>query len=322
MRDWYQTSRTFLLESWDIYWTLIKVMVPIMIAVRVAQQYGAIDLIAAQLAPFMDIVGLPGAMGVVLVTGMFINIYASATALVTLLPSTPLTGAEMTVLTTMILIAHSLPVEQRIAQIAGPSFIFTFCLRLVGAILLGWGLHHFYQAFDMLTYNVTIDWLPATATDATWIDWTYDSIISLITIYVILIALLLLLKLMDIIGLTNFLIRLLTPFLKIIGLTQAAAPLTMAGLLLGLSYGGALIIKEVRQGTLSRQDIFLSICFLCLCHSMIEDTLFMIALGGHYSGVIIARLIFAIIITALLAFGLKYLSPDIFQRYLCPKARL
>ena len=39
------------------------------------------------------------------------NPYAAAAALVTLLPTTPLTGADVTVLATMILVAHSLPIE-------------------------------------------------------------------------------------------------------------------------------------------------------------------------------------------------------------------
>ena len=317
-----QKLSKFAHETWLIYWTLIKVMVPIMIAVRFAQQYGVIDLLALHLSPVMEFVGLPGAIGIVLVTGMFINIYASATALVSLLPTTPLTGAEMTVLLTMISIAHALPLEQRIAQLAGPSFIFTFCLRLFCALALGWGLHHFYQATGMLQYPVTIDWLPATLETANWVQWSQDSFVSLVTIFSILVALLLLLKILDKLGITAFLIRFLTPLLRVIGITQAAAPLTMAGLLLGLSYGGALIIKEVRHGNLTKKDIFLSICFLCLCHSLIEDTLFLMALGGHYSGIIIARLIFSILITSLIALSLRYIPKTIFECYICPTARI
>lgn len=319
------STKALLAETWEIYWVLVKVMVPVMIGVKIAADLGLIEVIAKIFEPMMGIVGLHGDMGVVWVTALLINIYAGAAALVTLLPNNPINGAEATIICTMMLVAHAIPVEQRIAQLAGPSFLFTSALRIVSAIVLGIILHHSYSALDMLQDPVNIVWLPSEQTTApqslmdNWIHWGIGSLRSLATIFVILLALVILLKVLERIGVTAFLGKLLAPLLGIIGIGHKAVPLTLSGLLLGLSYGGALIIKEARSGNMSRRDVFLSLCFLCLCHSIIEDTLFVMALGAHYSGVLIARLIFSLIAIALLAWFVGRLPESSFDRYLCAK---
>ena len=312
-----KSGKALLDETWELYWTLIKVMIPVMIAVKVAADLGAIEIIASSFAPVMTLVGLPGEMGIVWVTALLINIYAGAAALVTLLPNSPLTVADATVLGTMMLVAHAIPVEQRIAQLAGPSFWFTSALRIASAILLGFILHHSYAALEMLQEPVDIAWLPASDENAGWTIWAMDSLQTLATIFLILLALIITLKVLEKIGVTVFLGRMLAPFLRLIGIGETAVPLTLSGLLLGLSYGGALVIKEARSGRLSRRDVFLSISFLCLCHSIIEDTLFIMALGGHISGVLFARLVFTIAVIALLAYLVTKMPEDRFRRYLC-----
>ena len=62
-----------------------------------------------------------------------------------------------------------------------------------------------------------------------------------------------------------------------------------------------MIIKEARAGHLSPRDIVLSLSFMALCHSLIEDTLFMVALGGDLSGLLLGRFVFAVVMTAVLA---------------------
>ena len=312
-----KSGTALLSETWELYWTLIKVMVPVMIAVKLATDFGAVEVIAKAFAPIMTLVGLPGEMGIVWVTALLINIYAGAAALVTLLPNSPLTVADATVLGTMMLVAHAIPVEQRIAQLAGPSFWFTSVLRIASAIVLGFVLHHIYTALEALQEPVQIAWLPAGNENTGWITWTMDSVQTLATIFLILLVLIIVLKVLERTGITSLIGRMLAPFLRLIGIGETAVPLTLSGLLLGLSYGGALVIKEARSGRMSRRDVFLSISFLCLCHSIIEDTLFIMALGGHISGVLFARLIFTIAVIALLAMVVARIPEDRFRRYLC-----
>jgi hypothetical protein len=46
--------------------------------------------------------------------------------------------------------------------------------------------------------------------------------------------------------------------------------------------------------------VFLSILMINLVHAIIEDTLLMLAVGGHFSGVIFARIIFGLLISLLM----------------------
>jgi hypothetical protein len=86
--------------------------------------------------------------------------------------------------------------------------------------------------------------------------------------------------------------------LDLIGIGPKASAITVIGLTMGLSYGGGLIINEARNGSLSKEDVFYSLTFMGLCHSLIEDTLLIILIGGHLSGVLWGRLVFAVLTMA------------------------
>ena len=113
--------------------------------------------------------------------------------------------------------------------------------------------------------------------------------------------------------------RALAP-MRLIGIGRGAVPLAMSGLLLGLNYGGALMIREARFGTVSRRDVFLSICFLCLCLGVIEDTLCVMALGADWTGVLLARVVFALVVVGVLAHVVHRMPDEPFERYLCAEA--
>jgi len=55
---------------------------------------------------------------------------------------------------------------------------------------------------------------------------------------------------------------------------------------------------------------------LGLCHSMFEDTLVMMLLGGHVSGVFWGRLLFSLLAIWLLCLLVKRLPQSFFERYL------
>ncbi|KJS34243.1 MAG: hypothetical protein VR70_18035 [Rhodospirillaceae bacterium BRH_c57] len=308
--------RRLLGDSLSLYWDLVKIMVPVMVAVKVAVDLGVIEALTRAFGPLMGLVGLPQEMGLVWATAALVNIYGGAAALIGVLPETPLTVAQATVLLSMILAAHSLPVEQRVCQKAGAGVVFTTVLRLAAALAYGAILNAIYSGLDILQQPVSIAWLPSTAPDAGWREWTVNSLTTLATIFVIIVALLAVLRLMEASGLTAFLTRALAPVLRAMGIGPQATPLAMVGVLLGLSYGGGLIIREARTGALPPREIFLAVCFMAICHSMIEDTLFIMALGGHWSGVLVGRLVFSLLVMAVLARIVHALPDAVFERWL------
>ena len=309
-------KKELLRDTIVLYWELLKVMIPVMILVRLAVKFGVIEIIDKVISPVMQWVGLPGEMGFVWVTAMIVNIYAGAAALLTLLPEHPLTIAQATVLGSMILIAHSLPIEQRVAQKAGAGMLFTLGLRLAGALVYGMLLNFVYSGFPEFQQTAEVVFLPVSPPAQEWIPWALNSVHTLISIFWIILALLVVLNLLDLLKITPLISRILSPFLRLMGIGEKATSMTMAGTLLGLSYGGALIIQEARSGNLPEKDIFLSLAFMCLCHSLIEDTLFVMAFGGHYSGLLIGRFIFSLIVMMGLARVIHSLPELTFRRYL------
>lgn len=312
--------RPILVDAIKLYWVLIKIMIPVMIAVKLAVSLGVIRHLSALLAPLMGLVGLPAEMGVVWATACLVNIYAGAAALLGILPQVPLTVAQVTILGSMILAAHSLPIEQRVCQRAGAGLVFTTLLRLAAALAYGAILNWTYASLDLLQQPMTTPWLPVSSAESGWGEWALASLESLVTIFVIILALVALLRVLEATGITALLSRLLAPVLRLMGISPDATALTMAGVLLGLGYGGALIIKEAQSGKLSRRDILLAVSFMAICHSLIEDTLFVMAMGAHWSGVLLGRVVFSLVVMVALARLVQALPDHVTERWLMQRA--
>ncbi|MFH0911560.1 MAG: nucleoside recognition domain-containing protein [Planctomycetota bacterium] len=299
--------------------TLFKIIIPVSIATKILGEMGAIDFLGGALAPVMKVVGLPGSMGLAWATAMVTNLYGGMAVFWSLLVKEPITAAQATVVTTMFLIAHALPLELQIARKAGARFWPMAILRVGGAFACGWMLYRLYAWGGWHAERATLLWNPAGG-DASWRGWALSELKNLGMIFLIIWALLLLLALLERLGVTKALIRLLGPVLRRLGISAAAAPLTIIGMTLGISYGGGLIIQESRSGRIDGRAVFYSLALLGLCHSLIEDTLLMRLLGGAFSGVLWGRLLFALVSVALLMRLLSPLSEETFRRYLFPGA--
>ena len=138
---------------------------------------------------------------------------------------------------------------------------------------------------------------------------------GLMIMFVILVFLVQFMKLLDLIGLTKFLQRILHPLLSNLGIGKEATNITIIGITLGISYGGGLIIRESRMGTIPPRDIFFSLVLMGLFHSFVEDTLLLMLLGGSLWGYFVGRLIFALLVVWLLVRILSLLSDQQFHRY-------
>jgi hypothetical protein len=294
---------------------LFKIIIPISIATRFLQQWGVVDQFGILLGPVMELVGLPGQMGLVWATAMVTNIYGGMVVFATVAPGLDLTVAQVTVLSTMILVAHGLPVELRIAQKAGTRFRASVLIRVFGALLLGWLLHVSYQLSDTLQHTNQALWSPPVI-DPTWSAWLLAELRNMLIIFLIILTLMAVLQIMKKIGITSLMTRLLEPLLKLLGMSREAAPVTIVGMTLGLSYGGGLIIQEAQSGRLSKRDLFASVTLMGLCHSIFEDTLLMMVLGAHVSGIFWGRLLFSLVAIFLLVRLINKLPEHLFERYL------
>ncbi len=310
-----------LIEAWKTSLILFKIVIPISIATKLLNDWGVTAYIGLALGPLMKFVGLPGSMGLVWATAMITSLYAAIIVFSTLISVEPLTVAQVTVLATMMLVAHSLPIELRIAQKAGPRLRFMLMFRVLGALLTGFLLNRIYLKSGYLQTEFVAIWKPDMS-DPSWKSWAVDQVKSLLTIYGIIILLLFIVRLLTWLRVTDLLARILKPILRIMGMSKDAAPITIIGMTMGIGYGGGLIIREAQSGSLSGKDIFFSLSFMGLMHSMIEDTLLMILLGGHVSGVLVFRFIFAMAVIFVMVKLMKSVSETAFNRYFFRSAGL
>lgn len=294
---------------------LFRIIVPIAVAVRLLEMVGAIELLGHLLAPLMALVGLPGSMGLVWATTLATNIYGGMVVFAGVAPGAGLSVAQVTVLATMMLIAHAIPIEASIARQAGTSFRAMAALRIGGALLAGVLLNFCYSATATLQQPNLALWTP-TPRDPGWLGWAVGELRTLLSIVLIILVLLILMRLLERLGITALLTRLLRPVLTMLGISERAAPLAIIGMTLGLTYGGGLIIQEARAGQLSRRDVFCALTLLGICHSFIEDTLLMVVIGGDLSGTLLGRTLFALAVTFLVARLLRRLPEGLQRRWL------
>ncbi|WP_299178872.1 hypothetical protein [uncultured Neptuniibacter sp.] len=303
-------------EIFDVCILLFRLTIPIIVVVKLLEELGAIPYISAVLAPLMTLVGLPESMGVVWTTTMLTNIYAGMVIFFQSPEAQQLSIAQVTVLSSMLLIAHSLPLELRITQRAGVRLLFALGLRIGSALLLGMALHYIYSAGGWLNTPVTLLWQPEMPDEESLWQWGLTQLKSLGMIVLVVSALLSLLRLLRWLHIERLMIWLLQPFLKLMGISPQATSLTIIGVTLGLSFGGGLLIREAESGRVSAKDCFSALCLLSLCHSIIEDTLLVLTMGADLSGVLWARLVFSVLFVSLLTRLVSRISPAIQHAYL------
>jgi len=291
--------RKILHETALASYELFKVMIPVLILVKVLQEFELIQYLAWPLEPIMGILGLPAEMGLVWATTLINNIYTGMIVLASFTGDAPLTGAQATVLGVLMLVAHGLPIETAIADRSGARFLFQCCVRMLGAFVLAWLLHHIYSATGTLSGPAPMLFqTDASAGSGSIAAWALGQVRNLASIFGIIFSLITIMRVLSAIGAIDLMNRILRPVLNLIGIGPKASAITVIGLTMGLSYGGGLIINEARNGKLSKEDVFYSLTFMGLCHSLIEDTLLIILIGGHLSGVLWGRLIFAVLAMA------------------------
>ena len=306
--------RAIMKESWDVCWGLYKILVPALIITKLLDLAGIIKHIGTLLDPLMSLVGLPGTMGLVWATGLFGGAYAALAVFLNLLPTTPLTVAQTTVMLAILLTAHSLLVEVTIASRAGVRPYVVVLVRMGTALVYGSILSRIYDAFNLLQTPNRNNMIPSPS--VTLLGWAQDQLVFLVKLFFLLVGLIILMKLIDWLGITRFLIRLLNPVLRLIGIGERAIPITVLGIVMGLSFGGGIIASEAKSGKIAPRDVFFSLLLMSLFHAVIEDTVAVTLFGAHISGILWGRLIFTFLVMFLLRLAVNALPEPAFNKYL------
>lgn len=276
-------------------WGLLKITLPVILLTKLLEEAGIIVYLSKVLGPVMNLVGLPGEFALVWATALLTNLYGAMAVFASLVGEGGVTAAQATILCSMMLIAHALPVELSISKKAGAPFFPIALIRIGGALLYGYILNVICSTFNLWQEPAICIFAGELGEDTLW-QWGVAQITNLGLIVVIIFCILIMMRFLEASGILGLLSRGLEPLLPPFGMSHRAAPLTVVGMVMGISYGGALIIRETSGGKLQRREVFFSLALMGMSHALIEDTLLMMALGGYLTGILWGRLAFSLLV--------------------------
>ncbi len=189
------------------------------------------------------------------------------------------------------------------------------------AIVLGAAISVGYGALGIGQEPALVLWQSPRVTDPTLAQWAVGELRNLGVVVGMVTLLISLLRVLEALRVTHAMHWLLAPVFRLIGVSRKASTLTIIGLTLGISYGGGLIIGEARSGRLPGREIFFSLAFLGLCHSLFEDSLLLVLIGGSLPGLVLGRLLFAVVVVAVLVRLTAGLSEERFAWLLLKPAK-
>jgi hypothetical protein len=137
-------------------------------------------------------------------------------------------------------------------------------------------------------------------------DWALAMAYLSLKIFFIVIGLMMVLGLLKSFNWIPKLVRVLRPFLKLMGLNEKVGVLWLTAVVFGLSYGAAVIVEEAREGTLTKTDLEKLHISVGINHSMVEDPLLFVAIGVSAFWLYVPRLITAIVAVKLWDGWLKH----------------
>ncbi len=304
-------------EAMASFWVIFKLTFPIILAIRLIEEViPLVAILGEVLEPFTLMLGLPGELGVAWAAAMLVQPLSGYVVVAERWHELQLTAAQATVFAILVLEVHAIIVEVRIAQLLGVRAWVTCVLRFGFALGLGIMLERLYRHLDVLQEPATLLFInpPATGAD-TLAAWAVFQLQSWTTFAVLIVGLTLLMNAIRAGHIENMLHFLLRPFMALMGIHRAAGTVSIVGLILGISFGAAMLLAEKRKGVVSARDMFLTVSLLGVCHSLLDDTLVALLFGAHISGVLVARLACALLFMAVFARLLRRVPEARLQRW-------
>ena len=301
-------------ETTKIFWILFKVILPVVIVIRALELIGAIPFLAKFLEPLTSFIGIDGSLGLVWMAAILVNIYAGLAAFASLQAIFDYSVAETTILGLIILIAHSLPIEVAIAKKSRISWIFNLSFRFINAIEAGKILNLIFTKYELFNEpNQSVLQVPNELVSN--FEWATLQIQNFFIIFLIIFFIISTINILKALGVWSLIINIMKIPLSYLGMSEKVANIILIGLTLGISFGGGFLIEESKKNNISKKDILLSLSFLSLCHSIIEDTILILLLGSHISGILFFRFIYTVIIILLM----KILLETKMQKFILSK---
>lgn len=271
---------------------LLKIILPISLAVRVLQYCGILERISGALSPLFKLLGLPGETAIVFLTSIFSPLYAP----IALITSMSLTTREATILALMCLTSHNLVVESSVQAKTGSSFWGVTSLRIIMSFVIAFTLNLLMPTEGWSEMGMTQSAAACDSLVEVLVLWFTSSIQVVVTILVVVTALMILHYILEEFHLMDGLSGFFAPLMRLFGLSWNCAFLWLVGNLVGLAYGGAIMVEQIQRGKVSYSEGNRLNCHLAVCHSLLEDTIIFVSIGIPFLWLVPTRLCFAILV--------------------------
>ncbi len=268
---------------------LLKMILPISLLVRFLDYYGALAYMAEFLDPLFINMGLPGSTAIVFITSIFLPLYAP----LAIITSMSITLRELTILALMCQIAHNLPVESAIQAKTGTSFWGMSTLRIVMSIATAFLLNLILPENMGMPMFIKTNIEVVASVGELMLLWLKSSLNIALLLFAIIFILNLLYNILNTYNLISKLSKGVQPILNFFGLSANTGFLWLIGYIVGLAYGGALMMEQLKEGKVTRTEANLLNHHLAISHSVIEDNLLFVALGVSIWWILGVRLFLA-----------------------------
>jgi len=270
---------------------ILKITLPVSLAVSILNYYGLIQLVTQHLTPAFNLIGLSGEAALPFVTGILLNIYS----VIAVLSQLSLDLREITIIAVMSLIAHNLIIETTIQSKTGSKAWHMVALRIGAAFgaaaILNLVLPDMSQKISLLSNTHT-----ASSISELLYGWVFSSFRLILKIIILVSLLMILQKILQEFKLIELLTKPLSPMLKFMGLPESTTFLWIVANSLGLAYGSAVMMDEVKEGRITKKDADLLNYHIAISHSNLEDLLLFAAISVSVFWMLVPRLIIAIVV--------------------------
>jgi spore maturation protein SpmB len=286
-------------------WWMLRVTVIVSFLVKILQYLGVVDWISDLLSPMFQFLGLPGEAALVFISAYLVNIYSAIAVIATL----ELNYKAITILAVMCLCAHNMFVETTIQKKTGSSAIRIVLLRTICAFVMGFVLNL------IIPENTAMPAATAGAIENVGLlaelqIWGIATLQLVVKMFVLIILLNIMQRLLNEYGIIKWISTIFSPVLKIFGLPRKTSFLWVVANILGLAYGGAIMIEESKQKKITPKDADLLNHHIAISHSNLEDVILLASVGASVPVMLISRWILAAIVVWLRKFEL-YLNKNL-----------
>lgn len=296
MKDLLQTAGLGAFRGVRAFLKLMSIVAPVYTFVTLLKYTPVLAAFARLMAPFMKFFRLPGEAAMALILGNFINIYASLGAITAL----KISGAQLTVLSLMILLSHSQILETAVFFQIRAQWWLLWLIRLLLSFAAGFGLAALIvpagagygsNAVDFSALQQRFVPVPALK------SWALGLGSTGIKMLAVLVGIFLMLELARRYGVLERMLAGLQRVLRFMGYSRDAGMPWLAGNVFGIVFGAGLIVESVKESRLTPKQVTLVATFLALCHGLFEDTAIFLVLGANLFWIVVPRVVLAVLVT-------------------------